>query len=97
MRSWRAFRRRCAQASWRSVTIAGYAIRRWQCRQEVDPVFALLQAHKAAWARLLTTEERTDDHEALEAAGRAVDAALEEIMKTPPTTRAGARVITNNN
>jgi hypothetical protein len=52
-----------------------------------------VEAHKAAWARLLQTEGRTDDYEALEAAGRAVDAALKEIMKTPPTTRAGARAV----
>jgi hypothetical protein len=58
-----------------------------------DPVFALIEAHKAAWARLLETEARTNDYEALEAAGRAVDAALEEIMRSPPTTRAGARAV----
>jgi hypothetical protein len=58
-----------------------------------DPAFSLLQAHRAAWARLLETEDRTDDYEALEEAGRAVDDALREIMKTPPTTRAGARAV----
>jgi hypothetical protein len=58
-----------------------------------DSVFALLQVHKAAWARLLETESRTDDHEALEQAGRAVDSALDEIMKAPPTTRAGMRAV----
>ena len=58
-----------------------------------DPALALLQAHKAAWARLLATEDLTDDYEQLEEAGRAVDAALKEIMKTPPTTRAGARAV----
>jgi hypothetical protein len=52
-----------------------------------------LEAHKAAWARLLRIEDRTDDHEALEKAGGAVDAALEEIIKVPPTTRAGARAV----
>jgi hypothetical protein len=51
----------------------------------------VLEALKAAWTRLLETEGRTDDHEKIEAAGRAVDAALEEIMKTPPTTPAAAR------
>ena len=55
------------------------------------PRLALLEAHKHAWARLLKLEDRTDDHETLEDAGRAVDSALEEIMKTPPTTPAGAR------
>jgi hypothetical protein len=59
--------------------------------QPPDPVLALIEAHKSAWASLLRLEGRTDDYEALEEAGRAVDAALEEIMKTPPTTRAGAR------
>jgi hypothetical protein len=34
-----------------------------------------------------------DDHEAVERAAGAVDAALDEIMKTPPTTRAGARAV----
>jgi hypothetical protein len=33
-----------------------------------DPVFAILEVHKAAWARLLETEARTNDHEALEKA-----------------------------
>jgi hypothetical protein len=61
-----------------------------------DPALALLQAHRAAWARLLETEGRTDDYEALEAAGRAVDDALREIMKTPPTTPAGARAVINH-
>jgi hypothetical protein len=61
--------------------------------EPADPAFGLVEAHKAAWARLLQTEGRTDDYEALEAAGRAVDAALKEIMKTPPTTRAGARAV----
>jgi hypothetical protein len=41
----------------------------------------------------LRTEDRTDDYHALEEAGRAVDTALEEIMKIPPTTRAGARAV----
>jgi hypothetical protein len=58
-----------------------------------DPAFGLVEAHKAAWARLLETEGRTDDYEQLEEAGRAVDGALREIMKTPPTTRAGARAV----
>jgi hypothetical protein len=57
--------------------------------QTHDPVFALLQAHKVAWARLLATEDCTDDHEALEKAGGTVDAALDEITNTPPTTVAG--------
>jgi hypothetical protein len=33
-----------------------------------DPVFAILEVHKAAWARLLEAEARTNDHEALEKA-----------------------------
>jgi hypothetical protein len=36
----------------------------------------------------------SNDHEGLEEAGRGVEAALEEIMKTPPTTRAAARAVT---
>jgi hypothetical protein len=58
-----------------------------------DPAFALLAVRKAGWARLLEVECCNDDHEAFEADGRAVDASLEEIMKTPPTTRAGARAV----
>jgi hypothetical protein len=58
-----------------------------------DPVFALLEAHKAAWARLLEIEDRTDDYETLEESGRAVDVALDEITTTPPTTMAGMRAI----
>jgi hypothetical protein len=58
-----------------------------------DPVFGLLEAHKAAWARLLATEDCTDDHEELEEAGGAVDAALDRITTTPPTTVAGMRAV----
>jgi hypothetical protein len=61
--------------------------------EQSDPVFALLEAHKAAWARLLETEDRTDDYEALEEAEGAADAALEEITNTPPTTVAGMRAV----
>jgi hypothetical protein len=39
------------------------------------------------------SESRTDDHEALEQAGRAVDSALDEITITPPTTVAGMRAV----
>jgi hypothetical protein len=58
-----------------------------------DPVLALVEAHKAAWARLLRIEDLTDDHETLEAAGRAVDVALDAITSTPPTTVAGMRAV----
>jgi hypothetical protein len=54
---------------------------------------ASLRPTEQAWARLPETENRTDDYETLEEAGRAVDDALREIMKTPPTTRAGARAV----
>jgi hypothetical protein len=47
-----------------------------------DPVLALVEAHKAVWARLLETKDRTDDYETLEEAGRAADTALDAIMKT---------------
>jgi hypothetical protein len=60
---------------------------------EPDPVFGLLEAHKAAWTRLLRIEDLTDDHETLEEAGRAVDVALNEITTTPPTTVAGMRAV----
>jgi hypothetical protein len=58
-----------------------------------DPVLGLVEAHKAAWARLLETEDRTDDYETLEEAGRAVDAVLDQIVNTPPTTVAGMRAV----
>ena len=56
-----------------------------------DPVFGLIEAHKAAWARLLETEDRTDNYEALEEAAGAADAAIDELTATPPTTIAGMR------
>jgi hypothetical protein len=62
-------------------------------RQTPDPVFGLLEAHKAAWVRLLETENRTDDYYELEEAARAADAALDEITNTPPTTLAGMRAV----
>jgi hypothetical protein len=60
---------------------------------DADPVLGLVEAHKAAWARLLELEDHTDDYETLEEAGRAVDAAVGEIMKIPPTAPAGTRVV----
>jgi hypothetical protein len=53
-----------------------------------DPVFALLDAHKQAYARFDAITD-FDDHEAYERAAGAVDAALDEITNTPPTTVAG--------
>jgi hypothetical protein len=58
---------------------------------EADPVFALLEAHRAAWARF--EELDGSDHEAFTAAAVTVDAALEELTSTPPTTPAGMRVV----
>jgi hypothetical protein len=58
-----------------------------------DPVLGLVEAHKSAWARLLEIEDQTDDYETLEEAGRAVDVALGEITRTPPTTVAGMRAV----
>jgi hypothetical protein len=54
--------------------------------QAPDPTLRLVEAHKVAWGRLLATEDQTDDYKTLEKAGRAVDAALDEITVTPPTT-----------
>jgi hypothetical protein len=39
--------------------------------ETLDPIFGLIDAHKAAWTRFRETESRTDDFEALEEAGRA--------------------------
>jgi hypothetical protein len=58
-----------------------------------DQVLALVEAHRVAWARLLDLEDQTDDYETLEEAGRAVDAAVNEITTTPPTTVAGMRAV----
>jgi hypothetical protein len=69
--------------------------RRWRRQKSADPLFAAVEAHKAAWARLLETEDRTDDFDALEAfhaleaGGGAVDAAFEKLTQTARTKRAG--------
>jgi hypothetical protein len=72
---------------------AGAAMSAISATEGPDPVVGFVEAHRAAWARLLDLENHTDDYERLEEAGRAADAALEEIMKTPPTTPAGARSV----
>jgi hypothetical protein len=78
-----------------AATVA--AIPAMAAAESADPVFAAMEAHKAAWARLLETKNRTDDFDtleafhALEAAGGAVDAAFEELTQTSPTTRPGMR------
>jgi hypothetical protein len=58
---------------------------------EADPVFALLEVHKATWARF--EEQDGSDHETFTHAAGRVDAALEEITLTPPTTVAGMRAV----
>ena len=57
-----------------------------------DPVFGLIEAHKAAWARFDAIEDVSDEA-AFEAAGQAADATLAEITATPPTTLAGMRAV----
>jgi hypothetical protein len=59
----------------------------------LDPVLGLVDAHGAAWARLLETEARTDDFAALVEAGGPVDSALDAITTTLPTTVAGMRAV----
>jgi hypothetical protein len=56
-----------------------------------DPVFALLKAHRAAWARF--EEQDGSDHQTFTHAAGRVDAALDEITNTPPTTVAGMRAV----
>jgi hypothetical protein len=51
----------------------------------------LVAAHKAAWAQFMELDER--DHETFEEGGRAADAAMYELMNTPPTTLAGMRAV----
>ena len=58
---------------------------------ELDPIFGLVAAHKAAWAQFMELDER--DHETFEEGGRAADAAMYELMNTPPTTLAGMRAV----
>jgi hypothetical protein len=58
-----------------------------------DPVLGLVEAHKSAWTRLLSLEDYTDDYETLEEAGRAVDVAINEITRTPPTMLGGMRTV----
>jgi hypothetical protein len=59
--------------------------------EEADAIFGLIAAHKIAWARFVELDDR--DHEAFEEGGRAADAAMADLMKTPPTTLAGMRAI----
>jgi hypothetical protein len=59
--------------------------------EKADAIFGLMTAHKAAWARFMELDER--DHETFEKGGRAADAAMAKLMKTPPTTLAGMRAI----
>jgi hypothetical protein len=66
---------------------------RWPPPRRSSPILGLIAAHKAAWARLLKLEDRTDDYEMLEEAGRAVDAAIDRLTKTPPPTVAGMRAV----
>jgi hypothetical protein len=59
--------------------------------EESDAIFGLIAAHKAAWAQFVELDDR--DHETFEEGERAADAAMAELMKTPPTTLAGIRAI----
>ncbi len=59
--------------------------------EEPDAIFGLIAAHKAAWAQFVELDDR--DHETFEEGERAADAAMAELMKTPPTTLAGIRAI----
>jgi hypothetical protein len=58
---------------------------------KLDPIIRLVAAHKAAWAKFMELDDR--DHETFEEGGRAADAAMYELMNTPPTTLAGMRAI----
>jgi hypothetical protein len=58
---------------------------------EGDPIFGLVAAHKAAWAQFMELDD--SGHETFEEGGRAADAAMYELMNTPPTTLAGMRAI----
>ena len=60
--------------------------------QTPDPVFGVIEALKAAEARI---EEIRDigDHAAYEEACRAADAAFDELTETPPVTIPGMRAL----
>jgi hypothetical protein len=58
---------------------------------EPDSVLGLLEAHKATWARFMDLDG--SDHELFTEAAGAVDAALDAITSTPPTTVAGMRAV----
>jgi hypothetical protein len=81
-----------------SRTVVALTARAADCRgpaigapAERDPIFGLVAAHKAAWAQFTELDDR--DHETFEEGGRAADAAMYELMNTPPTTLAGMRAI----
>jgi len=67
----------------------------------IDPVFAAIARHKAAWAAFLETVDPLDNVEGEQAgtkeelaymeATTAADEALEAFLATPPTTLAGLR------
>jgi hypothetical protein len=76
------------------VPTACTAERRVQVRRapaQLDPIFGLVAAHKAAWAALMELDDR--DHKMFEESERAADAAMYELMNTPPKTLAGMRFI----
>jgi hypothetical protein len=70
-----------------------------------DPIFAAIERHKSAWRAFLPTCDLTDevlakqqgrevseaDEAAYEAAGDAETEALDALVETAPTTKAGAR------
>ncbi|MFO1125122.1 MAG: hypothetical protein U1E25_07460 [Methylocystis sp.] len=72
---------------------------------EDDPIFAAIERHKAAWLAFLPTCDLTDivlakqqgrditefDEAAFDAANDAETEALEALIETEPTTKAGAR------
>jgi hypothetical protein len=60
-------------------------------RAELDPIFELVAAHKAAWATLMELDDH--DQETFEEGERVADAAMYELMNTPPKTLAGMRFI----
>jgi hypothetical protein len=71
-----------------------------QSGEAADPILPLVQAARNAWDRLgeaideatKVEEERPDEAEAVLApAHRILDSAMDNLLKTPPTTLAGAR------
>jgi hypothetical protein len=60
-----------------------------------DPIFALIEAHREAWALIadIFTEDTAEDPVLRGKLERVAEAAHDRLLKAPPTTLAGARAV----